>query len=160
MKFKPITPKKKLDVNAMLNRMRKLVKEQTGHSNKQFGLTYRTWEHQPEFVEDFEETSSQMIGSATTTDKGSTSNPYPFIARGTSVRYATMSDDFQPKSKPRVIGSSVGRGNVLYINKARPRPGIEAREYEQEIAKREQPKFSARGKKALGDVVKVSGHSI
>lgn len=156
-KFKQIKAKP-IKIDKFFDPLRDLMKRQAGFSNKQFGLTYKTWEHKPSFEETFEETKTQMTGSALAAGEGSKENPYLFVTRGTAVRYATMSPDFQAKSKVRVIGSSSGRGGKLYVDKSRPRPGIKAREFEEEIAKQEQPKFEKRGEIALSEAVKASGH--
>ena len=158
-KFVPIVPKE-LNANQLLNGLRKVVKKQAGYSNTQFGLTYKTWQHKPDFKEDFNDKGNKLEGIASTSGEGSKDNPYPFITKGTPVRYATMTPDFSPKSRRRVIGSRGGRGGVAFINKNKPRPGIEAREFEEEIAKREQPKFETRAQKALDSAAKRSKHAI
>lgn len=159
IKFTPIKPGP-LNVDKMLNALRNMVKKQAGFSNTQFGLTYKTWEHEPKFIEEFKETIKEMVGSALTSGEGSKENPYPFITKGTSVRFATMTPDFSPKSTKRTIGSGGGRGGVAYIDTRRPRPGIEAREFEEEIKKREQPKFEKRGQAAMDKAAAQSGHKI
>lgn len=159
MAFEPIVPRQ-MKVDKLLEEMRNGVKKQAGFSNVQFGLTYKTWQHKPTFKEEFDESKKEMAGSALTSGEGSSQNPYPFITKGTSVRFARMTDNFSPKTTKRTIGSSSGKGGVLYIDKRRPLPGIEAREFEEEIAKREQPKFRKRMEKSIGVGAKKSGHSI
>lgn len=159
MTFEEIRPNP-IDIDDMLETIRRGVQRQAKFSNTQFGLTYKTWQHKPKFEECFDENNREMAGSALTSGRGSKNNPYPFVTKGTSVRYATMSGNFQPKSQPRVIGSSRGRGKVLVVDKRRPRPGIKAREFEQEIAKREQPRFKDRMERALGNAADDSGHAI
>jgi hypothetical protein len=61
---------------------------------------------------------------------------YYFLNFGTRVRYATMSDDWQSKTVPRLIASRQGSGRVLYVRTDRPRPGIKARHFDEEIAKK------------------------
>jgi len=159
MAFQPIIAKP-LKPDILLNALRKVDKAEAKFADTQFSLTYKTWSHKPTFTFDFKESSKQMAASTLTSGDGSRDNPYPFVTKGTSVRYATMTDDFSPKSTPKVIGSGGGSGGLLYVDKRRPRPGIKAREYEEEIAKREQPKFEKRGQKALDNAAKKSGHSI
>lgn len=159
MSFKPIVAKN-LPPEKMLKALRKVVKAEAKFADTLFGLTYKTWENKPTFFQDFKESSEQMVASTLTSGTGSKNNPYPFITRGTSVRFALMTDDFSPKSKVGFIGSGRGRGGVVYVDKRRPRPGIKARKYEEEIAKREQPKFEKRGQVALDGGAKTSGHSI
>jgi hypothetical protein len=59
-----------------------------------------------------------------------------FVARGTKVRYATMSYDFIPKTKKGVIRSKKGRGRLTCVSKMLPRPGIEARDIEKTVWKK------------------------
>ena len=149
-----------LKVKAMWSELEQAVKEERDAADIEFSKTYSTWSHKPKFEKDFSSNSSQIIGSTLTSGDGSKDNPYPFVTKGTSVRYATMTDDFSPKSTKRVISSKGGRGGVLYVDKRKPRPGIEAREFEEEIAKREQPKFTKRMTAAMKKAASVSGHKI
>lgn len=159
VKFEPIIAKP-LPPKVLLGALRGVTKKEADFANVQFALTYKSWKHKPTFVKAFKENSKQMEGSTLTSGDGSKDNPYPFITRGTSVRYAIMTSDFSPKSTPRVIGSKGGRGGLLYVDTRRPRPGIHAREYEEEIAEQEQPKFQKRGQVALDNAAKKSGHAI
>jgi hypothetical protein len=52
---------------------------------------------------------------------------WTWLDEGTSVRYATMSPDWQSKTRLKWFGSRAGRGRRLYVRRDRPRPGIEAR---------------------------------
>ena len=92
-----------------------------------FDVTTQTWKTRPEF-----KIESQPGERKVFTDN----DIYRFITRGTRVRYATMSADFQPKTRPLFIGSNKGRGGVVRISKLHPRPGIKAREYEQTIGEK------------------------
>lgn len=70
---------------------------------------------------------ARVIGD---TDGASLDNDiWHYINEGTSVRYATMTSDFQPKTRKRNIGSMAGAGGMMYVSKKNPRPGIEAREF-------------------------------
>lgn len=159
-KFTPINPKP-FKPNRIQERLRKAVKKQATFSNKQFAKTYSTWDHKPEFEETFEETATQMVGSALTSGEGSRDNPYPFITKGTDKRYVVMTPDFVPKSTPRIIGSKRGRGGFSHFDPLfRARPGIKAREFEPEIAKREEPKFYKRIQKAMQQGAKDTGYLI
>lgn len=63
-----------------------------------------------------------------------------WLDQGTKDRYATMTKDFKPKTEHRVIGSKAGRGGVAYVSVHVPRPGIQAREWNDEIKKRLEPR--------------------
>lgn len=157
-KFTPIIPQP-LDERQLLDGMMGAVKEEVKESDKLFGKTYRTFRHKPGFTQSFSESSIKIEGQTATRGEGSKQNPYPFVAKGTSVRYATMTPDFKAKTKKRFIGSGSGSGGVAYIDKRRPRPGIEAREFEEEIAEQEQPKFQKRGQQYLDRAAKKSKHA-
>ena len=57
-----------------------------------------------------------------------------FLNGGTSVRYATMTPDFVPKTSPNVLRSGPGAGGLAFVSKNVPNPGIEAREFDQSVA--------------------------
>jgi len=54
---------------------------------------------------------------------------YFFLDMGTKVRYATMTPDFYPKTRPNSFTAGAGRGGVAFINKKRARPGISSRNW-------------------------------
>jgi hypothetical protein len=58
---------------------------------------------------------------------------WKWLAKGTRVRHAFLSRDWQSKTKPRVIKSYPGRGRVLRVSKKFKFPGIEAREFDRTI---------------------------
>ncbi len=66
---------------------------------------------------------------------------YSFVNDGTSIRFATMPPTYRPKSQVRVIGSRQGGGDYLFLSKHNPRPGIQAREYVDEIFERRKDYF-------------------
>jgi hypothetical protein len=149
-----------LDEEQLLDGLRKTVKEEIKASDEEFAKTYRTWRHKPDFDKSFDESLNEIEGEITTSGDGSSQHPYPFVTKGTSVRFATMTPDFEAKTVKRVIGSKGGRGGVAYVDTRRPRPGIEAREFEEEIARQEQPKFKRRGQNNLDDAARKSNHAI
>lgn len=93
-----------------------------------FGVTTQTWETPVKFEI---EAVKQGVREVFTTNK-----IYLYVNHGTRVRYATMTPDFQPKTTPRLIRSRRGAGGVAYVRKDRPRPGIKARKFDEEIAKK------------------------
>lgn len=81
------------------------------------------------------------------------STPFAYIETGTKERWARMDPRFRAKSKPRVIGASPGafprpimRGRS---NMKRARPGIKAREWRDEIARRREGPASKRIYRAI-----------
>lgn len=59
-----------------------------------------------------------------------------WVSKGTKVRYAVMTKGFKPKTKFRVISSYKGRGQMRYVDPHIMRPGIQAREFDEEINER------------------------
>ena len=158
MSFKPIIPRKPNleDLNLLVKAVEKTIDE----ADKEFAKTYKTFDHKPDFIKALEEGKAKIVSSTTTSGEGSKQHPYPFVVKGTSVRYATMTPDFIAKTKPRIIGSGSGAGGVAYIDTRRPRKGIEAREFDLEIAEQTKPKFVKNVKAAIRQIRKRSGHSI
>ena len=92
-----------------------------------FDVTTQTWRDRPEFTIDKSE-GRRMV---------STDNDiYRYLDRGTSVRYATMSDNFSPKTRSGFIGSNAGRGGMVRVSRLHPRPGIQARKFSESIQKK------------------------
>lgn len=83
-----------------------------------------------------------------------------WLDKGTKVRYATMSPDWRSKTRVRWIGSSTGRGKMLFVNKRKPRPGIKARRWTEELTKRWVPRFKRRMEQAMRDAARKSGHGL
>jgi len=156
--LKPIFPKA-FNKNA-IKVLRQPIEEIIDEAEKEYGKTFKTFDHKPKFEKEIKVSDSAVEGSYLTSGEGSRENPYPFVARGTKVRYATMSKDFVSKTQPGVIGSGQGKGGVLFVNKNRPRPGIEDRRWEQDIAKKLGPRLNKKAAKALNEFVRQSGHKL
>jgi hypothetical protein len=150
--FKAIKPDRFKDIviyEEILNAM-----DDTGDDiKKDFEKTTATWQHKPDFeiISEIGPKGPEVL--VDTNDK-----IYGFVSEGTAVRYATMTEDFQAKTMPNVIGSRAGQGGLLYVNKNRPRPGIEARNFDKIIQKKWQPRFKRRMEAALKRGIKKSGH--
>lgn len=114
-------------IRTMVN---KLVNEELVIQKRMFERTTATWRHQPQFIIDrASSTGDDVIGSVWTDDE-----IYFWLDRGTSVRYATMSPEFKPKTKPGRLRSDVGAfPDPLFVNRDVPRPGIEARRFSDKI---------------------------
>lgn len=97
------------------------------------GVTVQTWKRRPEFRVSTPRPGERIV---------STDNKiYKFVSGGTRVRYATMSRDFIPKTRPDWIGSGPGRGRRLFVSRKHPRPGIKARRFEHAIIRKWGPRF-------------------
>lgn len=91
-------------------------------------------------------TRSDEIGAFTGVEsswsKGQKAKPediFMFLTRGTSVRYATMDESFRSKTRRGRIssGGGGGRRKPLYITRDVPRDGIDARDIEEAVAKKQ-----------------------
>ena len=90
--------------------------------------TVGTWERKPRF------TAEPITGGWGA--RISPLYPWEYLNRGTRVRYANLSRDWKSKTKPNVIGSFRGSGRVLFISRRHPRPGIQARNWQDMIFRR------------------------
>lgn len=121
-----------------------------------FESTTRTFDEvDVKFKKKVKDDPTKIVGTVDTDNE-----IYGYLNNGTKVRYATMSPDFEAKTEPRVIGSSRGRGEVLYVDTRRPRPGIEARHFDEEIAKKIKPVLESEVERADREAARNSGHSI
>lgn len=122
--------------------------------------TTKTWNHQPNFTVDVTSTPKKIEIDATTDDP-----VYTYIDKGTRVRHALMSRDFQAKTQPASGGvthlsSRRGRGRVLVVSRNIVRPGIKARGFIKAILQSRQRGLTQRMEKHLADGVKKSGHKL
>ena len=120
-----------------------------------------------ELTDDFNETQKTFDNkfAVQTQDKSSRSQVnheafiaepiYFFLSGGTAVRYATMSPDWRSKTQPGRLGAGPGRGRVLYVNRRRPRPGIKARKFDEQIVKKEKKPFERAVEEAIAVGIKV-----
>lgn len=76
-----------------------------------------------------------------------------WLDKGTRDRYATMQKGFQAKTSYRVLGSKKGKLGVAYISTRVPRPGIDARHFNDEANKRMTPKAEEAVDKAVAQAM-------
>lgn len=91
---------------------------------------------------------------------GKGAKKWEWLDKGTKVRYATMTSNFVPKTQPGSLASGVGRGGVAFVNKKRPRPGIEPRRWSILITRNWRPRMKRRMEQALTRAAKKSGHKL
>jgi len=133
--FRPITVPKDFPMslyNRVENTLEDFLKKEVGPEIKKDmqGAT-STWNHKPDFPVEFRYLQYKMwvqvVPSGVNKDK------WKFVSRGTRVRHARMSDDFQAKTRPGSLKSRAGRGGVVAISKSIVKPGVEARKFEEQI---------------------------
>ena len=153
IKMKVIAPK---EFNIRAVDFEPAIEKTLDSAAKKFDKTINTWKHKPEFKTEIISEGDNYISGMYYTE----SDIYKFVSRGTRVRYATLTPDFKPKTKVGVIGSGPGKGGVLYIDTTKPRPGIKAREFEEEVAKRQSGFFRKRVDEQTKRIAKKSRHKI
>ena len=123
--------------------VKKAFKAEAKIVKRMFERTTKTWSDKPKFERKIK-ISPRFFSLKVFTD----SNVYFYLVKGTKIRWAIMSSDFQGKSYKRVLGSRPGRGGAVIVGKkamqARnipPQPGIEATEWDLEIRERREDKL-------------------
>lgn len=117
-----------------------------------FAKTVRTWRTETSF----------WVRPAQTNDGVKltffTDNPkYKFVDEGTRVRYAVMTKDFSPKSKPNVISSFQGQGGFWFLLRRgmQPKPGLVARNFSAIITARTAPAFRGALERELSELLET-----
>ena len=128
MRIIPILPSGKVfDTGKAQAAIDKGLDEAAKDLAKDFGKTVSTWNDKPNFVTD--KKKDVRIVSAK-------HKVYFFVSEGTRIRYATMTPNFKAKTAPGRFQASGGAGGVAYISKRRPRQGIKARKFDDQLVKR------------------------
>ena len=141
MGFKAVTAKVP-NINQFVTELTTKTKEAGKPAKQDFEKTTSTWEHKPPFAIETKSTKNNIelfVGVESSWSPGKKANAsdiYRFVTRGTSKRHALMSPNFSPKTRKGVIGSSAGRGGVIRVSKNLQLPGIESRDFEQAITKK------------------------
>ena len=105
--------------------------------------TTTTWDHDVKFqqITETKDWATVLIG---TDDQ-----IWKWLDRGTRVRYAHMTSDFEAKTTPDWVGSRPGAGGVAFIDKSKPLPGIEARNWSKLLTQKHMPKHKKRVQDAM-----------
>lgn len=79
-----------------------------------------------------------------------------YLDQGTDIRWAVMSSDFKPKTRKRRLSSGGGSGRTIIRGRGAmqsrniaPRPGVEAREFSEEIVDQRKDRFPERVQNAI-----------
>lgn len=148
----PVIPNNinRINVEGRVNRVKEEVKEESDRHLRMFGRFTATWSapNKPKWDQKVEEDSDGYAVVLSTRD-----TPFVFVEKGTSIRFRAMTRDFQPKTRPRVIGSRQGAGGVAGKS---VRPGITARNIRNEIAERRAGPFT----KKLVNIMRISSATL
>lgn len=126
-----------------------------------FERTVATWNSRPRFKKSVHVAQGEIYGYVRTVRIWGHKPPeliYYFIVKGTKVRFAKMTPDFEPKSRPYIINSFAGRGGLETTDVKHPYPGIKARNFDEVIAAKHQPNVAYRIQAAIARGAKASGH--
>lgn len=129
---------------------------------KDYNKTTETWQSdRPKFAAaiSLKQPGPTLVVDASGGDPKGVKKWY-WLDKGTKVRHAVMSPDFEPKTRHRFIGSEKGKGRMVFVSKKINLPGIKAREWTQEITKKWTPRFKKRMEQAMRDAAQKSGHSM
>lgn len=107
-----------------------------------------TWRHDPNIQYKIERTSDEISITVWTDD-----NIFFWVDQGTSIRYATMSKDFVPKTSPGSLRSGVGAGYLDHVDRNDPKPGIEARYFMKTLFDKYEKPFNNRVMKSMASEI-------
>lgn len=155
--LRPIVPKRP-DVTALRNWPRVALQEYSSLAANLFEQSAHTWkpEDQPEVAVAIRQEGQERIIAYIVVE----GRVYRFVSEGTDVRYATMSVDFAPKTQPGKIVAGRGSGRLRYVSRQVARPGIKARKFDAEIARRTAKDFKQIAERHLRQAVQESGHAL
>lgn len=111
-----------------------------------------TWNHGVEFKINSGYKGGYIFTGITTDDE-----IFWYLELGTWVRYATMTDDFIPKTAYHQIKSGQGQGGLQYVSTNMERPGIEPRAILEEIASIDAPYWERDIEKVFTNIHFTSG---
>lgn len=121
----------------ILKKLKDIVWEEAEIRKRMLNKTVRTWDNEVKFNLTWDK-EADIFSVIVSTD----SKIFMWVNEGTSIRHALMPKNFQPKTRPRVIGSrSRGTQKPVVVSKSIRRPGIEAREFTDEISERREHLF-------------------
>lgn len=130
--FVKYTPADYFDTKKMGIRWIQVLNRYADKIKADYYRTTATWErHHPVFM-----SSIRYIGGNPRMLVYTDDQVYSEIDSGTSIRYATMTRDFEPKTKARILSSFPGKGKMAYYDTNVPRPGIEPRWFSDTITRK------------------------
>ena len=136
---KVIDPKTGLfDDKRVRKDVQRINKKHASRLKRQYAKTTRTWNTAVRFYQKTSSRPPDIIVSV-----GTDNMIYKYVSEGTDRRYAVMTKDFSPKTRPYVIRSYRGRGGFAYLDLKNPRRGIRGRRFAETIAKEGQQPYQA-----------------
>lgn len=120
----------RVDAEAIERQMLKAMDDIVDAGKRKLDGIDTTWNHKVRWVVE----KARVVGEDARAGVTTEDSPFFYLDGGTGVRYATMTQDFNPKTEPNVFTSKVGRGGVAFISKRQARPGIQARRWTEILA--------------------------
>lgn len=144
IKAKPILGNKALSLKPVLKKYAELTVAE-------MKKTVETWNDvNPTFEYDLE-ADSVHIGPA----DDQAGQIWQYLNDGTDIRYAIMSEDFEAKTTPGVVGSTAGVGGLTHFDFENPKPGIEAREWTEVIGDELESNFTTDVQKLINKTLRT-----
>ena len=153
-RFKPILPRK-FNSKALSSTLQSEVSAFSNDARNNLLRPTATWNTPSKFQIQTTTTRARIRVLIFTED-----NKYRFLDQGTRVRYATMTPNFSPKTRPNTLSASSGQGSVAYVDRGRPRKGIQARNFVEQVKEIQEPKLRVRFNNAFRIGAIRSGHAI
>lgn len=148
---------KKLKQDVINKEIKKALEKEGKDQQKELNKTVQSWSgERPKFESLFEigGGGASVLTGPTGSDKAV--NKFLWLDQGTRVRWALMSSDWQSKTSPGSFSSGRGRGRPVLVGKQAmrrrgiaARPGIAARGWTTELAKRRKTPFQRSMIKAM-----------
>lgn len=154
--IKPIISKLKPASAATVRaNLRRATRRRCDHAADDLRQLVAPWDHTPQPTVKMEETPNEIKGTASTEDTAMF-----MLDGGTSIRWAKMSKDFQPKTKHRTLRSGAGVGGAVIRGRGAmmrtgipAQEGIAARDFSQELKDKHAPEFEREIDKVMADAI-------
>ncbi len=155
MRLRAIVPKRSIKSKDVEKAVIAAVNSSLEVIERDFKRTTRTWEHKVEFTL----IKASMSGAGLEGAVGTDDDVFNFVDKGTKAHLivprtaealAFQAGKYAPKTSPNVIGSHAGgsSGGIIYASYV-DHPGIEARNFTDEIASRRQGMLESRVSDAI-----------
>lgn len=165
MKKATVIRPRPINKQAMLKILRNAVYKQAIPVEREYLATTKTWKNQPKFITELKETFTSIEFFVGTDSELyyliDITGAVPHIITPVNAQALTIPTNFTPKTKVGVIGSvSGGRSGAIQLRMKVNHPGFEARGFTKVIAFNTHKRFLEEMRKAMQEVVRVSGHAL
>jgi hypothetical protein len=139
--------------NKIMNEARKVAREEAKLQKRILEKLVSGWNvPEPVVVELEEELKSNLISITVKINN----RYFYFVDQGTSVRFATMTNDFIPRTRSGSLRSGPKIGGLSFVSRKHPRPGIEPRLFMMTLEKRRRDKYNQNAGRHIRKIVTES----